>query len=154
MQRLGPIELLLIVLTFIQDYANPLTRDLLHFYPEIPDGPVSEAWHAQKWRRELDRDALTPMIVKGQTHFYVNELASLHNKSFVIPLCWVIFKGEMHADAYPVSLDAEGIAHVDDSKEILIRAVDLKYNFYDLEFKKRLPVSWGGELYCRSAILF
>ncbi|KAJ7111072.1 hypothetical protein C8R44DRAFT_742844 [Mycena epipterygia] len=58
-----------------KDYANPLTRKLLHFYPEIPDGPISEAWHAQKWRREIDRDALTPMIVLGHRHFYVNELA-------------------------------------------------------------------------------
>ncbi|KAJ7117794.1 hypothetical protein C8R44DRAFT_832375 [Mycena epipterygia] len=90
-----------------KDYANPLTRKLLHFYPEIPDGPISEAWHAQKWCREIDRDALTPMIVLGHRHFYVNELARLHDGGLVIPLCWVIKKGEMCADAYKVSLDAQ-----------------------------------------------
>ncbi|KAJ7736043.1 hypothetical protein DFH07DRAFT_779832 [Mycena maculata] len=58
-----------------KDYVNPLTRANLHFYPEIPDGPISEAWHAQKWWRELDRDALTPMIVHGTRHFYVDEIA-------------------------------------------------------------------------------
>ncbi|KAJ7454647.1 hypothetical protein B0H11DRAFT_1926478 [Mycena galericulata] len=130
-----------------KDYANPLTRDLLHFYPEIPDGPIAEAWHAQKWRRELDRDALTPMIVKGHSHFYVNELARLNDGSFVIPLCWVIFKGVMHADAYAVSVDAVGIAHVDDSTEVLICAAELRSNFYDLEFKKSLPVGWSDAKY-------
>ncbi|KAJ7450480.1 hypothetical protein B0H11DRAFT_2161827 [Mycena galericulata] len=130
-----------------KDYANPLTRNLLHFYPEIPDGPIAEAWHAQKWRRELDRDALTPMIVKGHSHFYVNELARLNDGSFVIPLCWVIFKGEMHADAYAVSVDAVGIAHVDDSTEVLICAAELRSNFYDLEFKKSLPVGWSDAKY-------
>ncbi|KAF7358507.1 hypothetical protein MVEN_00901600 [Mycena venus] len=124
-----------------KDYANPLTRSLLHFYPEIPDGPISEAWHAQKWRREIDRDALTPMIVDGHRHFYVNELARRRDGSFIIPLCWVLFKGEMHADAMIVTVDGDGIAHVD-TMEILIRAADLVDNYLDLEFKKLLPSAW------------
>ncbi|KAJ6589471.1 hypothetical protein B0H19DRAFT_892628, partial [Mycena capillaripes] len=127
-----------------KDYANPLTRGLLHFYPEIPDGPISEAWHAQKWRREVDRDTLTPMIVKGHCHFYVNELARQHDGSFVIPLCWVIFKGRMHADAIQVTVDGDGTAHVDDSKEILTSAADLLDNYHDLEFKKLLPTAWDA----------
>ncbi|KAJ7310818.1 hypothetical protein DFH08DRAFT_918219 [Mycena albidolilacea] len=94
-----------------KDYANPLTRSLLHFYPEIPDGPVSEAWHAQKWRQEIDRDTLTPMIVDGHRHFYVNELARCRDGPFVIPLCWVLFKGEMHADAMVATVDGDGTAH-------------------------------------------
>ncbi|KAJ7495328.1 hypothetical protein FB451DRAFT_1387366 [Mycena latifolia] len=125
-----------------KDYANPLTRELLHFYSEIPDGPISEAWHAQKWRREIDRDALTPMIVDGHRHFYVNELARLRNGSFIIPLCWVISKGEMHAGALAVSVNEHGTACVENAKEIFIRAADLCDNFFDLQFKKLLPVAW------------
>ncbi|KAJ7678592.1 hypothetical protein B0H17DRAFT_1235485 [Mycena rosella] len=125
-----------------KDYANPLTRGLLRFYPEIPDGPLSEAWHAQKWRREIDRDALTPMIVDGHRHFYVNELARLRNGSFVIPLCWVICKGKMHADALAVSITDDGIASVEDAEEIFICAADLHDNFFDLQFKKYLPTTW------------
>ncbi|KAJ6583121.1 hypothetical protein DFH09DRAFT_1245943 [Mycena vulgaris] len=125
-----------------KDYANPLTRQLLHFYPEIPEGPISEAWHAQKWRREVDRDALTPMIVDGHRHFYVNELTRLHDGSFAIPLCWVISKGEMHADALRVSVNKHGTATVDTSKEIVIHAADLQDNYFDLQFKKILPTAW------------
>ncbi|KAJ7302771.1 hypothetical protein DFH08DRAFT_826366 [Mycena albidolilacea] len=125
-----------------KDYANPLTRSLLHFYPEIPDGPVCEAWHAHKWRREVDRDVLTPMIVDGHRHFYVNELARLRNGSFVIPLCWVIFKGEMHADAIRVTVDGNRTARVEDTTEIMVRARDLLDNYLDLKFKKSLPTAW------------
>ncbi|KAJ7202681.1 hypothetical protein B0H12DRAFT_1243992 [Mycena haematopus] len=141
-----------------KDYANPLTRALLHFYPEIPDGPVSEAWHAQKWRRDIDRDTLTPMIVDGHRHFYVDELARRRDGSLVIPLCWVIYKGEMHADAVMVTLDENGTAHVD-TEEILIRAADLLDNYFDLQYyqikfdrpiagyntvelKKLVPTAW------------
>ncbi|KAJ7156572.1 hypothetical protein C8R43DRAFT_949420 [Mycena crocata] len=125
-----------------KDYANPLTRELLHFYPEIPEGSISEAWHAQKWRREIDRDTLTPMIVDGHRHYYVNELARLHDGSFVIPLCWVLFKGQMHADAIQVSVDGDGVGHIDDTKETLIRAADLLHNFLDLEAQKVIPTLW------------
>ncbi|KAJ7429669.1 hypothetical protein B0H11DRAFT_1766833 [Mycena galericulata] len=102
----------------VQDYANPLTRANLHFYPEVPDGPISEAWHAQKWRREIDRDALTPMIVDGNRHFYVDELARCRNGDLVIPLRWVIYKGALHADAFKVRVDDEGQASVLDSNEM------------------------------------
>ncbi|KAJ6611334.1 hypothetical protein B0H10DRAFT_2192987 [Mycena sp. CBHHK59/15] len=128
----------------MKDYANPLTRAHLHFYPEIPDGPVSEAWHAQKWRREIDRDTLTPMIVDGYRHFYVDELARLRDGSFVIPLCWVICKGKMHADAFTVTVDQQGVAKVDDSKETFILAADLVDNYFDLEYKKALPSAWDN----------
>ncbi|KAF7342516.1 hypothetical protein MVEN_01841800 [Mycena venus] len=135
------------------DYANPLTRSLLHFYPEIPDGPISEAWRAQKWQREIDRDAFTPMTVDGHRHFYVNELARRHDGSFVIPLCWVLFKGEMHADAVIVTVDGDVTAHVD-TTEILIRAADLLDNYLDLQFKKLLPSAWDGKTFfsCKISI--
>ncbi|KAJ7750071.1 hypothetical protein DFH07DRAFT_719426, partial [Mycena maculata] len=62
----------------------------------------NSAWHAQKWRCELDRDALTPMIVHGTHHFYVDEIARCRNGDLVIPLRWGIYKGAMHADAFKV----------------------------------------------------
>ncbi|KAJ7902587.1 hypothetical protein B0H14DRAFT_2555126 [Mycena olivaceomarginata] len=93
-----------------KDYANPLTCSLLHFYPEIPDGP----------------------------------LARLRNGSFVIPLCWVIFKGEMHADAVRVIVDGNRTARVEDTTEIMVRARYLLDNYLDLKFKKSLPTVWDA----------
>ncbi|KAJ6529506.1 hypothetical protein DFH09DRAFT_1250415 [Mycena vulgaris] len=126
-----------------KDYANPLTRANLHFYPEIPDGPISESWHGQKWRRGIDRDALTPMIVHCGRHFYVNELTRCRDGKLVIPLCWVIFKGAMHADVFAVHVDDQGHATVDNAKEIFIPAADLEANYFDLEHMKVLPRSWN-----------
>ncbi|KAJ7765373.1 hypothetical protein DFH07DRAFT_867075 [Mycena maculata] len=126
-----------------KDYANPLTRANLHFYLEIPDGPISEAWHAQKWWREIDRDALTPMIVHGTCHFYVDELARCRNGDLVIPLHWVIYKGAMHADAFKVHVNDQCRTTVDESKEIFIAAVDLINNYFDLEHQKALPILWN-----------
>ena len=75
-------------------------------YPEIPeDGIVSEAWHAQKWRKTMASDRLSPMYSAGQgRHFYVNELCRLKSGQLVIPLRWVTHKGKVLADAYFVSL--------------------------------------------------
>ncbi|KAJ7239995.1 hypothetical protein B0H12DRAFT_1204154 [Mycena haematopus] len=117
-----------------KDYANPLTCALLHFYPEIPDGPVSEAWHAQKWRRDIDRDTLTPMIVDGHRHFYVDELARRRDGSLVIPLCWVIYKGEMHADAVMSSLAAEYPSKMPNPLRELANGRPLYTSFVDLFF--------------------
>lgn len=114
----------------------------MHFYPEIPDGPISEAWHAQKWRREIDRDALTPMIVHRDRHFYVDELTRCQNGDLVIPLRWVIYKGAMHADAFKVSVNAQGHATIDHSQEILVPAASMVDNYFDLEHQRALPQSW------------
>lgn len=40
-------------------------------------------------------------------HFYVNELAQLRNGQLVIPFRWVIFRGEVHANAWIVEINEE-----------------------------------------------
>ncbi|KAJ7792280.1 hypothetical protein B0H14DRAFT_3563873 [Mycena olivaceomarginata] len=76
-------------------------------------------------------------------HFYVNELARCRDGPFVIPLCWVLFKGEMHADAMVVTVDGDGTAHVN-TTEILIRAADLLDNYLDFGH-----IGAKGNRFCR-----
>lgn len=142
----------------MQDYANPETRKLIRVYPEIPhDGVIREVWHADKWRKNMPLDHLSPMYNAGAgQHFYVNELGRLKSGQLVIPVRWVMHKGQVHADAYMVSLQEnvqdiiskkliamltilQGLAMVKDSTTRLIRASDLQDNYFDLEHKNQLP---------------
>lgn len=96
-----------IFICIVQDFSNPLVRRHLHFYPKIPDGPITEIWHGEKWRRDLDPANFDPMWndKPNNKHYYINELARLKNGDFVIPVRWVKLRGQLHADAYPVTFD-------------------------------------------------
>jgi hypothetical protein len=75
-------------------------------YPEIPDGPITELWHADKWLKEIDPNLLTPMFVQSSSrHFYIQELATLTSGLFVIPVRWIMFQNALHAQAWMVSID-------------------------------------------------
>ncbi|KAJ6615369.1 hypothetical protein B0H10DRAFT_2220401 [Mycena sp. CBHHK59/15] len=128
-----------------QDWANPAVRAQMHVYPEIPDdGVVREIWHAQKWRKNMDLDVLSPMYDAGTAHYYVNELACLKNGDFVVPVRWLMYCGKVHADVFVVSVNETGHATIDDSKTIIITAADLSENYLDLQDKKLIP-QWSTE---------
>lgn len=77
---------------FFQDFANPLRRKHMHFYPELrhPDSPaVSQAWHFDKWLNKIPDHMLSPMVIHGGRHFYVGELARCHDGKYFIPEKWI-----------------------------------------------------------------
>ncbi|KAJ7912843.1 hypothetical protein B0H13DRAFT_1874427 [Mycena leptocephala] len=122
-----------------QDWANPTTRKLIHVYPEIPeDGIIREIWHAQKWRKNMNLDILSPMFDAGSSHYYVNEVARLKDGRFVIPIRWVMFRGKVFADAFTVTVN-ENEASIVDSETTLISANDLCKNYLDLEHQSEVP---------------
>ena len=88
---------------FHKDFSNPLVRPHLQFYPEEPSDAISEVWHAEKWH-EFPSIYLMPMYIDLVTnhHFYVNEIAQLKNRQFVLPLKWKKFEGYIVADAHLV----------------------------------------------------
>ncbi|THU93255.1 hypothetical protein K435DRAFT_670511, partial [Dendrothele bispora CBS 962.96] len=129
------------------DWANPLVRSHIHVYPEIPeDGIIREVWHAEKWRKDMDLDILSPMYdAKNGRHFYVFEISRLRDGQLVIPIRWIIAEKQVCADAFKVHLDSEGVAHVDDSQSVLIRSKDLDANYLDLEHSDALPTTWSDD---------
>ena len=90
-----------------QDWANPSVCGYIHRYPVIPqNGIISEVYHAQKWRKDVDRHTLSPMYDAGSRHYYIDELAQLKNGTFVIPVRWLEdHTGCIFADAYAVAFD-------------------------------------------------
>ncbi|KAF7367987.1 hypothetical protein MSAN_00864400 [Mycena sanguinolenta] len=128
-----------------KDWTNPTTRKLIHVYPEIPeDGIIREFWHAQKWRKTMDLDILSPMYAAGLKHYYVNEVCRLGDGSFVVPVRWVTFRGKIYADAFSVTFDSQNQeATIMDSKTTFICAENLADNYHDLEHAGKIP-KWGA----------
>ncbi|KAJ7159995.1 hypothetical protein C8R43DRAFT_1177588 [Mycena crocata] len=127
-----------------QDWANPTTRKLIHVYPEIPeDGVIREIWHAQKWRKNMDLDVLSPMYDAGTSHYYVNEVARLKNGEFIVPVRWVKFQGKVLCDAFSVKFNAENEATINDDETSLVRASDLDTNYVDLQAQGEVP-TWSS----------
>ncbi|KAJ7300664.1 hypothetical protein DFH08DRAFT_979466 [Mycena albidolilacea] len=84
------------------------------------------------------------MYDAGTAHYYVNELARLKNGDFVVPVRWLMYRGNAHADVFIVSFNKTGHATIDDSKTIIITAADLSENYLDLQDKKLIP-QWSAE---------
>ncbi|KAJ7202961.1 hypothetical protein C8J57DRAFT_1735527 [Mycena rebaudengoi] len=98
-----------------KDWANPTTRKLIHVYPEIPeDGIICEIWHAQKWRKDMDLEILSPMFAAGVSHYYVNEVARVRDGNLVIPIRWVKFRDKIYADTFSVIFNEQGEATIAD----------------------------------------
>ncbi|EMD36487.1 hypothetical protein CERSUDRAFT_95787 [Gelatoporia subvermispora B] len=92
-----------------KDWSTPEIRREMRVYPVIPKGPVTEIWHADKFRKKMNVDMLSLMYDTGQgRHFYVRELAQLEDGHYVIPIRWLELEqtGEIVADAFlPKSLE-------------------------------------------------
>ncbi|KAI0819396.1 hypothetical protein BC628DRAFT_1506524 [Trametes gibbosa] len=93
-----------------QEMANPRVRPYLRTLPEDSGTHLSQAWHAARWKDELDPDLATPMVRYGGEDFYVYELAPLHDGRFCMPVRWFTRGGETFATAWQVipTLDNQG----------------------------------------------
>ncbi|KAJ7035397.1 hypothetical protein C8F04DRAFT_1210324 [Mycena alexandri] len=118
------------------DFANPLVREYLHFYPEITT-TISESWQAAKWVNEIEDDDLSPMWADWEgashRHFYVKELAQCGDGKYCVPLKWFVFNKKIHCNAYLVTRELSGIFTVEQHEIIRVLATDLRYNFLDLQ---------------------
>jgi hypothetical protein len=81
---------------------------MIQLYPEVPeDGIIREIWHAQKWRKNMDLDMLSPMYAAGFSHYYVNEVARLRDGRFIVPMRWVTHKNKVWTDAFSVTFNEQ-----------------------------------------------
>jgi hypothetical protein len=70
------------------------------------DGVISEIYHAQKWRKDVNPHTLSPMYDASNCHYYIDEVAHLKNGKFIIPVQWLEDEDEnVYADAYAIQFD-------------------------------------------------
>jgi hypothetical protein len=50
------------------------------------NGVISEIYHAQKWRKDVNPHILSPMYNASNCHYYIDEVAHLKNGNFIIPV--------------------------------------------------------------------
>lgn len=130
-------------------------RPHIRVYPEIPDGPVTEIWHAEKWHKEMDLRLLSPMYADGSRHYYVLEFARLKNGDFVIPARWLTHKGRVKADVFQVEKFPDGTVSINTSQTARIDASELWNTYPELVDHGLVPVCRDGKFFnCFHAILF
>lgn len=71
-----------------QEFANPLVRPKLHFYPEETLGGLRECWQGSKWLKEMSPNLLTPMIRVGGEDYYLQEPTMLTGPRYCVPIRW------------------------------------------------------------------
>ncbi|KZS88916.1 hypothetical protein SISNIDRAFT_417595, partial [Sistotremastrum niveocremeum HHB9708] len=87
-----------------QEFANPLVRPKLHFYPEETLGGLRECWQGKKWLKEMAPELLTPMIRIRADDYYVCEPTMLTGPRYCVPLRWFRKEGSQlfHCKAYKI----------------------------------------------------
>jgi hypothetical protein len=114
---------------------------------------VSEFWHAEKWRKDIDVRFLSPMYADGSRHYYVLELARLKTGQFVVPVRWLSHKSTVKADAYEVQILPDHTASIIDDHVILIDIADLQDTFLDLLDQNNVPNCDGKYIYSISTLI-
>jgi len=84
------------------------------------------------------------MYADGDRHFYVLEFARLRNGSLVVPVRWLIQKGQVKAEAFEARCLLDGAVSINTDETILIDASDLKDAYPDLIAKGAVPSCGDG----------
>lgn len=107
----------------------------MHVYPEITS-TISEFWQANKYINEVPEDQLTPMWAdwkkNSYRHFYVKEIAQLWSGKHIIPLRWVVYKEEEHAQVLYLDEIRPGEYQLHDPDLCYIPCSELMSNFLDI----------------------
>ncbi|KAJ7078983.1 hypothetical protein C8R43DRAFT_1092894 [Mycena crocata] len=121
--------------TIARDLANPLVAPHMHFYPEEPDGPISEVYQAERWT-EYAPERLTPMFTNGHRCFWINEVARLQDGTFAIPVLLIVQNGHLEAEVLVVTLMQDGKWNLcaDDLKSVEADTFKCAYNDLVQEF--------------------
>ena len=115
-------------------------------YPEDTESFRSEFTQFARIREHPEQ--LTPSFQRNNKRFYVDELALLYDGRMVIPLIWVLVKGEVHVYCRMVTISSTGLLVGDE--DIRIPAKELDMNFPELIAKTQGLQFAGSRSFSRS----
>ncbi|KAJ7607052.1 hypothetical protein FB45DRAFT_1040587 [Roridomyces roridus] len=134
-----------------------------HFYMNHPAkllalGLIS-SFASGKWVSETDLDNLSPMwadwgnISNAHRHFYIKELAQLHDGSYVLLLRWVTLKGVIHVDVQDVQVEQTSgcekhLFNIKTGSFRQITATSLRRNYLDIEASGIVEFTEYSPRYC------
>ncbi|CCO31107.1 hypothetical protein BN14_05141 [Rhizoctonia solani AG-1 IB] len=105
-----------------QDMSNPQVRNLMQFYPSDGEGEINEIWDGEKLAHGLTPEQLTPMVVVGDSHYFVNELCELEDGNVFLPEMFVRRQGSIWARGYDVECrQVDGTIHLSASQVRILR---------------------------------
>ncbi|KAG8927112.1 hypothetical protein FRC02_008455 [Tulasnella sp. 418] len=126
-----------------KDFANPLLRPDMQFFPEDAGDGMSQAWHGDKWLFDAPGEALTPMVEVKEKHFYIDELVRCSDNQYFIPQRFIICSDDQQSEK---TLNAIGRnvtktpnGFVVDSKESLIAVSSFEIPFIELSKRSSYP---------------
>ncbi|KZT20338.1 hypothetical protein NEOLEDRAFT_1165089 [Neolentinus lepideus HHB14362 ss-1] len=104
------------------EFANPLVRGKLHFYPEDSGYHLEDARQAERWRDEVDGNLACPMVRdRDGKDYFVEEpcLASIDGLGRIapiMPMCWFTRGGRTWARVHLLRLTRYSDAFVIDGR--------------------------------------
>ncbi|KAL0954389.1 hypothetical protein HGRIS_003373 [Hohenbuehelia grisea] len=125
-----------------KDFSNPEVAKHLQLYPEVPDGPISEVWQAERWK-EFNPSELTPMYSRGYCHFYIDEAAELDTGEFVMPRNWYTYKGMVYSDC--ISLEPSLHGWKMGTTQTRICSNRLRFNYLDIVSRIGADIGWAAD---------
>ncbi|KAJ2990713.1 hypothetical protein NUW54_g8391 [Trametes sanguinea] len=97
-----------------QEFANPLVRSKLEFYPEFAENELQHPRQAKKWCEEIDPNLAAPMARNAEgKDFFVHELAlasidGLGHVAPVVPTRWFYRNGQLVSKAQRAMVEPVG----------------------------------------------
>ncbi|KAJ7176872.1 hypothetical protein C8R46DRAFT_989066 [Mycena filopes] len=126
--------------TIARDFSNPEVAKHLQFYPEETTGPISEVWQAERWK-EFKPSELTPMYSRGLRQFFIDEVATLNDGKFVLPVAWIVRDGVLCADYFEVTPHVTGWTIAEDRQSVA--ATRFSFNYHDVIERIGAEINWA-----------
>ncbi|KAL1657938.1 hypothetical protein GGF50DRAFT_68231 [Schizophyllum commune] len=133
------------------DFANPLVRPAMHFYPELTRS-VAEVWQTKKLTKCVDLDDLSPMWADWElspfTHFYVREVAQLGSGKYVMPMRWVTVDSRVYFDGFILHLSGNALSIADPelhqlpASELVSNLPNLRSHGFSAAFDSQFAYEW------------